>query len=568
MLNVTRDIAKPRKQLPKGIRIEVWRDNNPKQYEAKCFVGCGKDITDDMFHCSHIISVYNGGNDDKENLRPACQLCNTSMGSMNMTDFILQYKRYKSRLFDDRQIFDENRQINHEYIKTLMTNNGNKNIDTVVNTKVKNGKAIKNIKTARDTQNKIVEVAKDIEDNHLCEDDKCKVECDDKPHKCHKCPKTFKLKADLERHFRRKFSCDRKVALKDAINCNLIKEDQNSENLINDDYDGYGDDGGGDNDDGGDDDNGGDNDCKEDTIDINIKNIGTAKKLTCKYCHTGSSRSDNLKRHMETCKFKNNPLPNIIKDNSTTNEGKAIIRVKKMVKEISKDNKVCKLMVEEISKDNKARKVVIDEISKDNKICNEMSKNESFINIFKKSEIFKEIVKEGIASGMSKEINNKNRKSYQNKYNLIEINDEDCMGLVAFGSEDLSHISDESYKKILQQGVEFIPAFIKLVHFNEEVFKNNNIYTSNIRDSNVRLFDGIDWVLEDRDRTLQTLFDNTVNILKSKYKKLQKTLDNATKIGFTKFISEKDDPTVNKDIKKRMQLTLYNKRKINNQNLK
>ena len=40
------------------------------------------------FHCGHITSEKNGGDMTLNNLLPICALCNSSMGSVNMWDFI------------------------------------------------------------------------------------------------------------------------------------------------------------------------------------------------------------------------------------------------------------------------------------------------------------------------------------------------------------------------------------------------------------------------------------------------------------------------------------------------
>ena len=45
----------------------------------------------DNFHCGHEISEKNGGEIKLNNLKPICMLCNTSMGTMNMSDFIQTY---------------------------------------------------------------------------------------------------------------------------------------------------------------------------------------------------------------------------------------------------------------------------------------------------------------------------------------------------------------------------------------------------------------------------------------------------------------------------------------------
>jgi hypothetical protein len=46
------------------------------------------EISQMSFHCGHVISEYNGGDIKVDNLRPICGLCNSSMGTMNMDDFI------------------------------------------------------------------------------------------------------------------------------------------------------------------------------------------------------------------------------------------------------------------------------------------------------------------------------------------------------------------------------------------------------------------------------------------------------------------------------------------------
>jgi len=44
------------------------------------------------FACGHIISEYEGGSLDVNNLRPVCTTCNSSMGIRNMRDFMREEK--------------------------------------------------------------------------------------------------------------------------------------------------------------------------------------------------------------------------------------------------------------------------------------------------------------------------------------------------------------------------------------------------------------------------------------------------------------------------------------------
>ena len=78
--------------IPAAVRASVWNQyiGNTKGI-SKCFVGCGEKISRSNFECGHIVSCANGGKIIIDNLRPICGLCNKSMGTMNMIQFIETY---------------------------------------------------------------------------------------------------------------------------------------------------------------------------------------------------------------------------------------------------------------------------------------------------------------------------------------------------------------------------------------------------------------------------------------------------------------------------------------------
>ena len=45
-----------------------------------------------FFEVGHVVSVHDNGDLSIENLRPICGLCNRSMGTMNMVEFIKAQK--------------------------------------------------------------------------------------------------------------------------------------------------------------------------------------------------------------------------------------------------------------------------------------------------------------------------------------------------------------------------------------------------------------------------------------------------------------------------------------------
>ena len=91
----TEDPKKSRKTIPKAVKITVWntyaKELDVKKLTAKCFVGCGREITIVDFELGHVEAYSNGGSNKIDNLRPICSLCNKSMGATNMFDFMKNY---------------------------------------------------------------------------------------------------------------------------------------------------------------------------------------------------------------------------------------------------------------------------------------------------------------------------------------------------------------------------------------------------------------------------------------------------------------------------------------------
>ncbi len=83
------------KNLPKAVRAKVWKKYIGLEIGiGECYC-CGGDLKQIHFECGHVISRSNGGSDAIENLRPICSLCNKSMGTRNMDEFIDVYNLNK-----------------------------------------------------------------------------------------------------------------------------------------------------------------------------------------------------------------------------------------------------------------------------------------------------------------------------------------------------------------------------------------------------------------------------------------------------------------------------------------
>ena len=91
--SLTNSNKKKKKPIPAAVKRIVWNKCIGEHIgKSKCICCNITDITQLSFHCGHIISEANGGKIEVPNLRPICQNCNSSMGKMNMDEFIKKYK--------------------------------------------------------------------------------------------------------------------------------------------------------------------------------------------------------------------------------------------------------------------------------------------------------------------------------------------------------------------------------------------------------------------------------------------------------------------------------------------
>ena len=80
-----------RETIPKTVRNALWINYFVDKRIGKCLCCLREQITIGNFNCGHIIAHNQGGKTSLENLIPICTLCNTSMGTYNLNDFIKKY---------------------------------------------------------------------------------------------------------------------------------------------------------------------------------------------------------------------------------------------------------------------------------------------------------------------------------------------------------------------------------------------------------------------------------------------------------------------------------------------
>lgn len=112
----TKPPKKQRKAIPKSVREAVWKKFiSEDELKGKCFVGCGNEIKINKFELGHVVAFSNGGSDEIDNLRPICSLCNKSMGTKNLNEFIEQYG------FKNTSNFEQEFQDNSKLLKKNKT---------------------------------------------------------------------------------------------------------------------------------------------------------------------------------------------------------------------------------------------------------------------------------------------------------------------------------------------------------------------------------------------------------------------------------------------------------------
>ena len=77
-----------KKIISPKLKLQVWIKEFGTNNSGRCpYNNCSNIISnnnkENIFHCGHIISEYNGGETNLENLKPICSNCNFKMGKKN-----------------------------------------------------------------------------------------------------------------------------------------------------------------------------------------------------------------------------------------------------------------------------------------------------------------------------------------------------------------------------------------------------------------------------------------------------------------------------------------------------
>ena len=82
----------PKKSIPATLKRKVWNKYIGEDIGKSTCLCCKlSTITQLSFNCGHIIAESKGGELKMDNLKPICQSCNSSMGTMNMDEYMEKF---------------------------------------------------------------------------------------------------------------------------------------------------------------------------------------------------------------------------------------------------------------------------------------------------------------------------------------------------------------------------------------------------------------------------------------------------------------------------------------------
>ncbi len=82
--NISFGSKRQRKPIRKGLRDKVWTNYMGKRFQGLCYCCKIEPITVNNFEVGHNKSVYSGGSNNINNLRPICRSCNREMGTRSI----------------------------------------------------------------------------------------------------------------------------------------------------------------------------------------------------------------------------------------------------------------------------------------------------------------------------------------------------------------------------------------------------------------------------------------------------------------------------------------------------
>jgi hypothetical protein len=198
-------------------------------------------------------------------------------------------------------------------------------------------------------------------------------------------------------------------------------------------------------------------------------------------------------------------------------------------------------LYEKLIEIEKTNKNIVDE---NNKIKNENSK------LKKKMEKIEKKMEKG-----NKTTNNINN-------GIINNNNINNIVLIGCGNEDISKIDRNDILKGIKNGFYSTVKLTDAIHFNPKYPEYHNVYISNMKDKYAMMYDGTNWTLVTKIDLIDKLYDEKKSFIEENLEDFYDALTKGQKNSLERWMDIDDDHMKVKEIKEKIKLLLYNKRKI------
>ena len=219
----------------------------------------------------------------------------------------------------------------------------------------------------------------------------------------------------------------------------------------------------------------------------------------CQYCNMSFDRSSNLTAHLKTKKHQKNVenYQRILQEDT-----------EKVTDEIVEDDKISPMtlslefLMEEIKKRDAAFvKYQKDLVKYKEETHKSMEKQrKELVKLRNELEVCKNRSIDDVGQIINGDINhstvNMNKYINENQFR-VELH------VHAFGSEDLSYITDSVMSQLMSQPMSFINRWVRHVHFNELYPQNMNIKIKNVKDDVYQIYNGDTWRNVDKGKFLE-----------------------------------------------------------------
>lgn len=287
--------------------------------------------------------------------------------------------------------------------------------------------------------------------------------------KCDKCSKKFKYKYLLNRHYNNKKPCNINI---DGINQNYNILIKNIDDNI-----------------------------------ILLEELSLKTGYICKFCNKEKSNKSNLTRHIkESCNNKKILLDEknkIIQDR----DNKILEFLKDKQFEELENLESQKIELEKVNKLNEIKILELNKNIKLTKLKQELNNSKNIIDDDKN--ITNNITNNNITNNTNnKTLNITINNNINDNNNNIKIN--------PFGKEDLSHITEDDYKRFISKCKDGLLAYIDKIYFSEDNKTNRNMYLSSLGSKYMYVYKKNNWNAVLKKDTIDNLLSNKNKDLNNK----------------------------------------------------